>query len=184
MDDEKRHREILDQLEEGLIDVDEAVRRLSDEEEAPPEPKEEKGESSRHWHAWWLIPFSIGIGLTVAGAGVSTLGGWWWLCAGPLLLFGILIFTLAAAASGSPWVHVRVNTGQESWPRHIAISVPLPIRLTAWLLRVVAPRITDLDETGIDELLVALDEGLLTDSPIFVEVNEGEGGENIQVYLG
>jgi hypothetical protein len=184
MDEEKRDGEILDQLEEGLIDVDEAIRRLSDVEKVPPKPEAEKPESPHRWHAWWLIPFSIGIGITVAGAGVSTLGGWWWLCAGPLLLLGILLFTMAAAARESPWVHVRVNTGQDSWPRRIAISVPLPIRFTAWVLRVLTPKIKGLDATGIDELLVALDEGLLNGTPIFVEVDEGEGGEKIQVYLG
>jgi hypothetical protein len=131
-----------------------------------------------------VIPFSIGFGLTLAGAGVATVGGWWWLLAAPLLLVGIGLFTLAAATHDSPWVHVRVDTGQESWPRRIAISLPIPIRFTAWILRNFSHRISGFDNTGIDELLLALDEGLLTDAPIFVEVYEGEGGEKVEVYLG
>jgi hypothetical protein len=175
--------DVLDQLEKGAIDVEQAIQRLSDEGE-PQSLKSAVPKTPRRWRAWWLVPFSIGIGLTVAGAGVATIGGWYWLLAAPLLLVGIPLFTLAAATSSSPWVHVRVDTGQESWPRRIAISLPIPIRLTAWILRTFTPKINGFEETGIDELLIALDEGLLNDSPIFVEVYEGEGGEKVEVYLG
>lgn len=176
--------DVLDQLEKGTIDVEQAVQQLSGEGERAQRVKSATPEVPRRWRAWWLIPFSVGIGLTIAGAGVATVGGWWWLLAGPLLFLGILLITLAATTSTSPWVHVRVNTGQESWPRRIAISLPIPIRLTAWILRIIGHRITGFEETGIDELLLALDEGLLSDSPIFVEVYEGEGGEKVEVYLG
>jgi len=115
---------------------------------------------------------------------VATLGGWWWLCAGSLLLMGIPLLTLAAATSRSPWVHVRVNTGQDSWPRRIAISLPLPIRFTAWILRAFGPHMNGLDQTAIDELLLALDEGVFSEGPIFVEVDESTTGEKVQVYLG
>ena len=176
--------EVLDQLEEGAIDVEQAIQRLSGEGERAQSVKSVVPKTPRRWREWWLIPFSIGIGLTVAGAGVASVGGWWWLLAGPLLMAGILLFTLAAATSNSPWVHVRVDTGQESWPRRIAISLPIPIRLTAWILRTFGRRMSGFEETGIDELLLALDEGLLSDSPIFIEVYQGEGGEKVEVYLG
>jgi hypothetical protein len=52
------------------------------------------------------------------------------------------------------------------------------------MLRFFSPKINGLDATGVDELLFALDEGLLSDTPIYIEVDEGEGGEKIQVYLG
>ena len=166
-------------MEEGIIDVEEAVRRLTGEEEETAQPK-----APRRWRAWWLIPFSIGLVLTAAGAGVATLGGWWWLCAGSLLLLGIPLLTLAAATSRSPWVHMRVDTGQESWPRRIAISLPLPIHFTAWILWAFGPRMKGLDQTAIDELLLALDEGVVSEGPIFVEVDESTTGEKVQVYLG
>lgn len=176
--------DVLSQLEKGAIDVDQAIQRLSGEGERPTNVESVAPQVPRRWRAWWLVPFSIGIGLTVAGAGVATVGGWWWLCAGPLLLLGIPLFTLAAATSSSPWVHVRVDTGQESWPRRIAISLPIPLRLTAWILRTFGSNIKGLDETGFDELLLALDEGVLSESPIYVEVYEGESGEKVEVYLG
>ena len=184
MGEDKKPEEILNQLEDGVIDVEEAVRQLMSEEEVTPRVKAEPPQVPRRWRAWWLIPFSIGLGLTAAGAGVATLGGWWWLCAGLLLLIGIPLLTLAAATSRSPWVHVRVDTGKESWPRRIAISLPLPIRFTAWALQIFGPRVKGLDQTAIDELLVALNEGVFSEGPILVEVDEDTAGEKIQVYLG
>jgi hypothetical protein len=176
--------DVLDQLEKGAIDVEQAIQRLSGESDRAQRVKSAAPEIPRRWRAWWLIPFSVGIGLAVAGGGVATVGGWWWLLAGPLLFVGVVLITLAAMTSTSPWVHVRVDTGQDSWPRRIAISLPIPIRFTAWILRTIGYRINGFEETGIDELLLALDEGLLSDSPIFVEVYEGEGGEKVEVYLG
>ena len=183
MGEDKKPEEILNQLEDGVIDVEEAVRQLMGEEETP-QVKAKPTQVPRPWRAWWLIPFSIGLGLTAAGAGVATLGGWWWLCAGPLLLVGISLLTLAAATIRSPWVHVRVDTGNERWPRRIAISLPLPIRFTAWVLRVFGHRVKGLDQTAIDELLLALNEGVSSEEPIFVEVDEDSAGEKVQVYLG
>ena len=184
MDEEIKPVEIINQLDEGVIDVEEAVRRLTGGAEATPRVKAEQSKVPRRWRAWWLIPFSIGLGLTAAGAGVATLGGWWWLCAGSLLLVGIPLLTLAVATSRLPWVHVRVDTGDESWPRRIAISLPLPIRFTAWVLRIIGPRVKGLDQTAIDELLLALDEGVFSEGPIFVEVDEDTAGEKVQIYLG
>ena len=184
MGEDKKPGEILNQLEDGVIDVDEAIRRLTGEEEATSRVKVESPHVPRRWRAWWLIPFSIGLGLTAAGAGVATLGGWWWLGAGPMLFIGISLLTLAAATSRSPWVHVRVDTGNESWPRRIAISLPLPIRFTAWVLRIFGPRVKGLDQTALDELLLALNEGVFSEGPIFVEVDEDSSGEKVQVYLG
>ena len=179
-----QQEDVLNQLEKGAIDVEQAIQRLSGESERTQRVKSAAPEVPRRWRAWWLIPFSIGIVLTVAGAGVATIGGWWWLLAGPLLFVGLVLITLAATTSTSPWVHVRVDTGQDSWPRRIAISLPIPIRFTAWILQTIGYRIKGFEETGIDELLLALDEGLLSVSPIFVEVYEGEGGEKVEVYLG
>lgn len=183
MDNDKKTVDVLNQLDEGVIDVDEAIRQLSEEEQVS-QVEEERPEIARRLNAWWLIPFSIGLGLTAAGAGIATLGGWWWLCAGPLLLLGIPLMTLAAATSRSPWVHVRLNTGQDKWPRRIAISLPLPIRFTARILQFLGPKYKGLDQTAIDELLLALNEGVLSDELIYVEVDEGETGEKVQVYLG
>jgi hypothetical protein len=111
-------------------------------------------------------------------------GGWWWLLAAPMLLAGGTILILLLASLGSPWVHVRVDTGQKSWPRRIAISLPLPLRISAWGLRTFGVYIPGLENTSLDELLVELEGSLSKGHPIQIEVEEGDSGERIQVYLG
>lgn len=179
---------ILQQLEQGQIDVEQAERLLTDVDE-PQQAHEtpQAFEMPARWRTWWLIPFSIGLGLAVCGVGVATLGGWWWLCAVPLLTAGVLLVTISAATNRSPWVHVRVYNERGGGPRKVAISLPIPVRFTAWVLRHFGPYIKPLERTGLDELLLALDmlkEGVSREGPLFIEVDDDEDGERIEVYLG
>lgn len=173
--------DILQQLENGEIDAEQAMQMI-DGEVGGHRPEEERPQ--RKWWAWWLVPFSLGMAGAGAGYGLSQLGGAWWICAGPLLAIGTLVMVAAVLTSQSPWVHVRVYTGQDSWPRRIAISLPLPLRLTAQILRWFSPRIKGLDRTMVDELIIALEGNLTTEAPITIEVNEGESGERVEVFLG
>ena len=75
-------------------------------------------------------------------------------------------------------------TGEKEWPRNIALSFPLPIRLTAWFLRTFGPHIPQLKDTGVDELILALGDSASPGNPLLVNVNEGEGGEQVEVYIG
>lgn len=182
---------ILERLENGQIDVDQAARMLGGEdqpheeeivEEAPVETA-----SAYRTRVWWLIPFGIGLAMTGMGAGIATLSGWWWLCAGPLLLIGIVLLIVGVVSIRSPWIHIRVETGQDEWPRRISISLPLPLRFSGWVLRQFGHWIPGLGGTGVDELLLALDtfeEGFSPESPLFIEVEDGEDGERVEVYLG
>ena len=90
------------------------------------------------------------------------------------------------ASRTARWIHVRVNTGHASreWPRKISLSFPLPIRLTAWFLRAFGQFIPDLKKTGVDELILALEDNTSPENPLFVDVHEGEDGERVQVYIG
>ena len=91
-----------------------------------------------------------------------------------------------SAAEGLRRLHIRVQRAGASTdgPRHIALSFPLPIRLTAWALRLAGPHIPQLKDSGIDELILALAETTSAESPLYVDVNEGEGGEHVHVYIG
>ncbi len=148
------------------------------------------------WRRFWLIPFFLGAAVLVAGAWLMALGlrtpisPFWLLCG--LLPFwgGTLALALAFASRKAPWIHVRVHTGQNEWPRNIAISLPAPLRLTAWVLRHFGGRIPQLAHTGLDEVLLALDEGRAlygrpggSPLPLYIEVDEGDG-ERVQVYFG
>lgn len=92
---------------------------------------------------------------------------------------------LAVLTLNAPWLHVRVDTGQESWPRHVAFSLPVPLRLASWGLRRWGHYASGLDATAVDELLLSLEGSINADNPIHIEVHEDdETGERIQVFLG
>ena len=88
------------------------------------------------------------------------------------------------ATSRSPWVHVRVHTGEDEWPRKIAISLPLPLRPVAWFLRVFGPSIKGFDATGLDEVLLALGDNFDEKTPLTIHVDETENGERVDIVIG
>ena len=155
-------------------------------EPSPPTPEMGK------WRQWWLIPLWIGLGMTVFGGLLMdwaySAGGFtfWFFCASLPFMLGVIVAALASASRTARWIHIRVNTGHASqeWPRKISLSFPLPIRLTAWFLRVFGQFIPDLKKTGVDELIMALEDTTSPENPLFVDVHEGEGGERVQVSIG
>lgn len=181
MGDNSLHGSILDELEEGRIGVDEALRRLEGQDSA--EADKAPPVAAGGWRGWWLIPFWIGFGLTALGGWLAALGGGWWFGAVPLLLLGIPLMTLGAISRTSPWVHVRINSAEDARTRRIAISLPIPVQFVAWVLRTFGPWIPGLKDTAVDELVMALDGNVSTESPLYVEIHE-EDGERIEVYLG
>jgi hypothetical protein len=155
-------------------------------EKAPPDPGLE------HWRRWWMVPLWIGMGITLVSALLMFIAyqsgglGFWFAAAALPFAFGVVVMALAASTRSARWLHVRVNNigGDGPHPRNIALSFPLPIRLTAWLLRLVGPRIPQLKDRGLDELILSLADSTSTESPLYVDVDNGRGGEHIQVYIG
>jgi hypothetical protein len=134
----------------------------------------------------------VGIGVLLLGALLMYAAfqagglGFWFACASLPFAVGVLIMAVAAGSRSARWLHVRVRTNPATneWPRNIALSFPLPIRLTAWLLRLVGPFIPQLKDHGLDELILALAETTSAEAPLYVDVDEGNGGERVQVYIG
>jgi len=212
MSNEAERMHILQMIEDGKITAAEGLRLLNalsgakgegggaepsgeapatsalpppaEAEPSPPMPEMGK------WRQWWLIPLWIGLGITIFGGLLMywaySAGGYtfWFFCATLPFTLGVIVAALASASRTARWIHIRVNTGQEEWPRKISLSFPLPIRLTAWFLRVFGQFIPDLKKTGVDELIVALEDTTSPENPLFVDVHEGEGGERVQVYIG
>jgi hypothetical protein len=190
MESEQNDKDILRQLETGEIDVDEAVRRLEEDDSPPPpiaqDPPEASGfEPPSHWQHWWLIPLMVGLVMLVGGYWLGTLGGAWWICAAPTLILGLIVVTLAAISTSAPWVHVRVRGHEAGTGTNVRVSLPLPLGLTSFVLRRFGHLASDkLDKTMVDEILVALEGNLKGGDPIFIEVDDDESGEKVEVYLG
>jgi len=145
-----------------------------------------------YWRRWWLIPFGIGAAIAAVGGVLMywafssadfRLTVWFFLAACPFA-FGIVLLALAAASRTAKWLHIRIHTGRDEGPRRIALSFPLPLGPVAWFLRLLGPRLPLLKHTGVDELILALSETTTPDNPFYVEVDEGPGGEKVQVYIG
>jgi len=185
----KKEMDVLEMLEQGQIDVQEALHRLEQGKQADSFyssiAEEDMPGPARKWRDWWLIFLASGLGILAFGGWLGTIGGWWWLIGGPTLILGVILFVLALASRNAPWLHLRVDTGQQTWPRRIALSFPIPVKLASWGLRAWGPRIPKLDETAIDDLIIALEGNLSSDTPIYIEVQEDETtGERVQIFLG
>jgi hypothetical protein len=79
------------------------------------------------------------------------------------------------------WFSLRVR--QPDGP-NISFALPLPLGPVAWVLRVIQPFVPQLEETGVDELIVAMQEEVRDGRHFVVEVDEGEGGEQVQISFG
>jgi len=186
MDDQDRER-ILDALDSGDISAGEALKRLEADELAPIAVGQDLGapEKAPAWRRYgWIVLFDIGLVLTAGGIGLASLAGWWWLLAAPLLLLGLVIGGLGLASIRSPWLHVQIDNNDGEWPKRLQFALPLPLRPTAWLVRTFGQYVPQFNQTGLDELLIAMSGELSVDDPIVIDVHEGDGGERVRVYFG
>jgi hypothetical protein len=180
--------DVLRKLDQGKIDVEEAERLLM--EKTPSVGGESDwsvSEDRLRTRSWWLILFAIGFGFLVFGWGVATLGGWWWLLAGPLLLVGIVLALLGVASMQSPWAQIRIFNDKGRRSHRFTIGLPIPIRMATWGLKNFGHYAPQLDRTDVDEILLALDElenNLAQGPPIYVDITEGDNGEHIEVNMG
>jgi hypothetical protein len=200
--------QILQMIEEGRISAAEGLRLLDalkgPAEAAPPPAPEGTGSAHQaeraapdpgleRWRRWWVAPMAVGSGIVLISAllmyGAYQNGGFgfWFACATTPFLLGVLLIALAGFSQSARWIHIRVQRGDRDkgdGPRNIALSFPLPIRLTAWVLRTFGHFIPNLERTAADELILALGEHTSSATPLYVDVNNGEGGEKVQVYIG
>jgi hypothetical protein len=181
--------EILKMLEMGQIDAQEAAMLLSalgeskaveDAGEAPvealPPDREAPEPLDTRWATFWIYPLMAGGAILLLGALVVALvsltgGAWGWLlCGWPLLLLGLLVFVLAL------W--------SEEGKRKMALSFPVPLGLAAWAIRIAQPFVPQLRDTGVDEVILAVRESASKGEPLFIDVQDDEDGERVELYLG
>ena len=141
----------------------------------------------------WQIPLWIGIAITVLSA-----VGMYFIMSGPgmnfwfyfmilPLLFGVAVIAAAVGSHNARWIFVDVHQKAGEHPQCIFIGFPLPLRFAAWFLRTFKHWIPDLeremDKNNIDEIFEVFEKGMGSES-IVVNVDEGEAGEKVRVYLG
>ncbi|MCP4543108.1 MAG: DUF2089 domain-containing protein [Chloroflexi bacterium] len=183
---------ILELIEAGEINAEEGARRLeafSESIGAPERPVTPHTPISRPALVEWLwqVVFWIGVALMAVGgllvASVYTerlvtgWSAWGWI----IFLLGMVVGLVGWWLQRAPWLSVRV---QPSDGPKINIALPLPLTLIAWGLRIARPFVPQLEETGADEVLLALRDGMKEGQPFLVEVDEGDDGERVQVYIG
>ena len=188
--------QILELIEAGEIDAEEGVRRLENlavvietgETGETPKPSEAPDVPRPALVQWvWQGAFWTGIallaigGLLVGGVYADSLRVGWLAWGWIMFIFGVLVTLLGWWLQRAHWLSVRVK---QSHGPNITIALPMPLTLAAWGLRIARPFSPDLEETKADELLMALRDEIAKGNPFYVEVNDEEKGEHVQVYFG
>lgn len=149
---------------------------------------EEEMQRMKKLKRWWVLPFGIGLLITILGSIWMVMGymnagiGWgFWLAWLPFLL-GIGMMAISFRSSRSVWVHVRVKQKPGEKPQQINISLPLPVTITRWVFTTFGDRIPGLTNQrgeSISEML----KNLSPEEPFYVHVDEDDG-EEVEVFIG
>jgi hypothetical protein len=194
---EKEQEKVLGMLESGQITAQEALQLLDALDATDPLPDTSQSSAppldlpeTAHW---WRPIALAGLVIMAIGAPLMTLGLigqtalFWAISCGWLPFFvGLAILTLGAWSHSARWLHLRiVHTGEGH--RSFTLSLPLPLTLTAWVLKLIRPFVPQLQETGIDEVVLAAQEELkegADDCPVYLNVQDDQGDEQILLYIG
>lgn len=199
--------QILQMIEDGKITAAEGLRLLAalgvplkagepaqpaapTEPAAPAEPPAPAEPLSRVGQHLWMIALVPGVVVFIIGSWLMYLAleryglGFWFMCAALPALIGLGGIALAWAVRQSRWIHLRIDTASDEGPRHIRISLPLPVKVIAFFIRLFRPIVPKFRETAVDELLLAIDESVTPDSPLTIDVDETSGGERVKLVIG
>jgi hypothetical protein len=138
----------------------------------------------------WQIPLWIGIAITVLSAlamyavmHASGMNFWFYFLLLTLLL-GVLVTALAVGSRQARWLFVDIMQKPGERPQRIFLGFPMPLKFTAWFLRTFGPLIPNLGKTNIDEVIQVIETGFTGPEPLVVNVDEGDDGERVRVYIG
>lgn len=201
---DQAYRKILQMIQDGIICAEEAEKLLNAlDGEAEPDDHPEAAavaeqphsgdlETARTgppgwWQRVWVYVLAGGV-LLLALAGVFTVRiaqghsrPGWLACTLPLMIFGALVAGLTWWSRTARWLHVKVHDEDQ----RINISLPLPLRLAAWLLRLIGPWVPQLQDSAVDEAILALAEADTGDEGMLVmEVDDQDSGEQVRISIG
>lgn len=139
------------------------------------------------WKRWWQQPLWIGMSIfVISAAGIA----WahlnerifWFYCWMLPLVLGLLGVILAWWSQSARWLHVRVKDCKNGRTNQVNLSMPLPVRLAGWGLRVFGrfiPGIQDPQVAGaVSDMLQLLGDDR---EPLSVEVDEEDS--KVRVYI-
>lgn len=200
-------RKILEQIELGEISVEEGARRLEGLSSGPAEPEATTAGATatedmapevepakttpdftppawanavRYAVLWLGVVLVAWGGSLLVSAYTSDVPsgrlGWGWV----LFFLGVGGVATGWWLQGASWLYVRVR---EPGSRPINIAMPVPFGLVAGVLRLLGPFIPQLQDTGADEVILAMRDELRAGNPMVVQVDEGEDGEQVEVYF-
>lgn len=207
MSSEER-KQILKMVEDGRISADQAmtlIRALEEDAGAEAETEvhaPEAGPGAEKTAAPDLekiaaqarrlaqIPLWAGLSLLVLSASAmyavmqSAGYNFWFYCLMLPLLLGAAVTAFGGWSRTARWFFVRVDRLRGEGPKRILFGFPIPLELAGWFLRVFGKRIDGLKDTSVDEVVqaIALTRGIR--EPLIIDVDDGEEGEQVQVYIG
>jgi len=192
---------ILAKIEQGELTADQGIGLIGNlqskqsgdehqngsfEETPPPSTPFISEEELDRWKRWWTIPLYVGVGIVILStiwlnsAYQSSQFGFWFYCSWVPLLIGLLLMGLSGGSRSGPWIHVRVRGKRE----RVAVSIPAPLRITGWALRNFGHYIPHLEKTSVDEIILALENTSKQNAPLFIQVDDGDEGEHVEVFIG
>jgi len=166
------------------------MEESAEDDEFLPPAAEIDAEEMNKWKAWWIVPFWSGVALTVLGGILMfrTLSGrgigWGFIASWIPFLIGVGFLMLGWNSRTGPWIHIRIQQQPGEKPERISFSFPIPTRFLIWGIKTFGNYIPSLDTTGWDEILLGLGNYSQGDTPLSVDVDDGENGEKVKIYIG
>jgi hypothetical protein len=172
-------------------------------ESEPPEAQAIEGEvmpdfpipeKTERWRSWWMIPFWVGVAITIASGGLlywvvqaAGVGLGFFLALLPFLA-GVTLMVITWQARTARWLHLRIHQKPGQSPQTIAISFPLPLRLASWFLRLFHGRLPSqmgqFDRASLETLIQSLEQSISSKTPFYMQMQDDEDGERVEIYIG
>jgi hypothetical protein len=116
----------------------------------------------------------------------STGFSFWFGCTWLPFLLGVALIAMAWGSRSARWLHIRVKQEPGEWPQTIAFSFPLPLHFAAWFMRTFGQFIPKVNEIGLDfdQLIESFENSTTPETPFYIEVDDGDNGEKVQIYIG
>ena len=158
------------------------------EQHFAPSGEEAKDMRLSHLKRWWVLPFGIGLFMTIMGAVWMYLGyeskgfGWgFWLSWLPFIL-GTAIMVLSWLSSKSKWLHVRIREKHGKNKFRISLSFPLPLKSTRWFFKTFGDKIPKTKGIPIDSIIDVIDNTVVDGEPFYVHVDDED--DEVEIFIG